>query len=203
MLLSLIVALIRFPKRDAASKTLVPLLAATLLSECTAWFFTKNYGNNMPVYHIYAPVQLFIVTMYFNKSIDTFRRNNFGLYIGLLSIILAVLNTLFLQPINTLNSYYLIYSGFVIISLCNYSFYRILENDDADVLNNQHFWFSCVLLFFWSITFINWTVYKLLARRMIELIPFIGIALVIISTITYACMGIIYLIFPKAHKIER
>jgi hypothetical protein len=202
ILFSTLCGIFRFRRLDKASSILFLILPLTLLEEIIALVFTIKRGNNMPVYHIYAPVYLVIVAAYFNTSIDTFKGKKLGIYVGIVSVLLGIINPIFFQPLDTLNSYYLMFAGFTIISMSVYSFYRILENDDSDTLKNPHFWFSFVLLFFWSTTFINWTLYRLLGQKMIQLMPYIGGALLLISTITYLSLGLIYFWYPKRKQIE-
>lgn len=200
ILASLICGLLRIKRIDTASKYIIILLACTLVSEYLASLFTRKYNNNMPVYHVYAPVQLFIVCLYFNYSIGKFRQRHIGWYIGVASCIISILNTVFIQHMDTLNSHYLLFTGFVIISMSMYAFYEILENDDIGVPNNPHFWFSFILLFFWSTTYVTWALYRILSKRMFELAFYVGNILLNISTLMYLGFGLVFIFYPKNIK---
>ncbi|WP_276132349.1 hypothetical protein [Polluticoccus soli] len=162
-----------------------------------------KYHNNMVVYHVLAPLHLFLVSLYFNQSIQSFKERHIGWFIGLGGFAIALVSSIFLQPVKELNSYFLLFAGFVIISMCLYAFYKILENDEIGTLNNPHFWFSFILLFFWSVTYLNWSVYQLLSKKVVEYMALVGFALPIISAITYIGFGVVFLLYPKMKKLGR
>lgn len=180
---------------------IVFLLVSTLVSEYIADVLAIKYGNNMVVYHVYAPLHLFLVSLYFNQSIPSFGERHIGWYIGIVGCLVGLANSAFLQPVAVLNSYFLLFAGFVIISMCLYAFYKILENDDIGTLNNPNFWFSFILLFFWSVTYLNWSVYQLLSKVVVEYMALVGFALPVISAITYFGFGLVFLLYPKTKKI--
>lgn len=182
---------------------IVILLGCTLISEYMADLLARRYHNNMVVYHVYAPLHLLLVSLYFNQSIPSFKRRRLGWYIGLVGIIVAVINSLFLQPIEVFNSYYLLFAGFLIISMSLYAFYKILENDDVSTLNNPHFWISLLLLFFWSVTYFHWSVYEILSKAMTEYLSLVPFVMPFISSITYLGFGLVFLLYPKTKKLER
>jgi hypothetical protein len=194
---SAIIGITRITRFNRAAKYLLLLIICTVASEYIAHYAGVTYRNNMPVYHIFAPLQFFLVGVYYNYNIDTFKRNNIGIYIGIAGVILSILNSLFLQPINTFNTYFLLFSGFSIISMSLYSFYRILENEEVELFKNPHFWFSSILLFFWSTTYINWSLYRILELKKIKVLPFIGTSLWIINLITYTAIGLAFMFYPR------
>lgn len=198
ILCSIIIGIVRIKILHKSAKLVIILLALSLLSEYFADVFARKQQNNMVVYHFYAPMYLFIVSMYFNESIEYFKKNGIGVIIGITGIITAVLNSSFLQPITTLNSYFLLFMGSVIISMSLYAFYVILENDNIDALTNPHFWISFILLFFWSTTYINWSIYKIIGTKVFQIMPFIGTALLSISALTYLGFGLVFLFYPKS-----
>jgi hypothetical protein len=195
---ALVCGLFRYGRMQPASRILIILLGYTLISEYLADFLAKKFHNNMPVYHVYAPVQFFTISLYFNDSIEEFKRKNIGWYIGITGVIVSLLNSLFLQPFNTFNSYFLLFSGFVIISMSLFAFYKILENDDVGVLNNPHFWFNFILLFFWSTTYIFWSLFKILGERFPQIMStYVNIILFSVSALTYLGFGLVFLFYPK------
>jgi hypothetical protein len=198
-----VIGLAKFGTLRNGAKMIVVLLGCTLLSEYMADLLARRYRNNMVVYHVYAPLHLFLVSLYFNQSISSFKRQHLGWYLGFASIAVGLINSLFFQPIEVLNSYYLLFAGFVIISMSLYAFYRILENDEIGTLNNPHFWFSFILLFFWSVTYLNWAVYQILSKNVTEYMALVRFALPLVSAITYFGFGLVFLFYPKKQKIER
>jgi len=202
ILLSFMVGLVRFKLLRNGAKMIVVLLGCTLLSEFIADLLARRYRNNMVVYHLLAPLHLFLVSLYFNQSIASFKKRRLGWYIGAVGVVVGLINSLCLQPIEVFNSYYLLFAGFVIISMSLYAFYKILENDEIGTLNNPHFWFSFILLFFWSVTYFHWSVYQILSEVVLEYISLVEFGLPFISAITYLGFGLVFLFYPKNKKVE-
>ncbi len=157
LLLTTIAAWRRYPILNQAGKTIVWLVSLTLLSETVARICALTVHNNMFVYHIYNPLQFFLICMFFNYSVAQFRQRNIGIYIGVAGVIVGVLNTALLQPLLTFNSYYLLFEGLMIILLSLYSFYQILiKEDDYEIIKNPNFLFTALMLVFWSFSYVFW-----------------------------------------------
>src|SRR5688572_28296516 len=102
------------------------LLLATILSEVFSILSTYLFNNNMYVYHIHSAIQLFTICLYFSEQIDTLKRTKVGIAIASIGVCIAILNAIFLQNLNTLNSIFLLYEGFAIIGLCLFAFYELV-----------------------------------------------------------------------------
>lgn len=138
-----------------------------------------------------------MVSLYFNFSIDTFKRNKIGWVIGLIGIIVAIANAKFLQPLYEYNSNFLLFEGFCILSMSLFAFYRILENEEVIIFQTPHFWICCILLFFWGITYANWSLYTVLIAKKLDVIPYIGLILLYINIMTYLGFSIVLVLLPK------
>ena len=201
LILSLSSGLLRYKQIDKASMVIVFLLAVTLISETTSIYIGWKYRNNMPVFHIFSPIELFIVSIYFNRSIEYFKKFNIGIYVGVVGILLSILNTIFIQQIKTLNSYFLLYEGFCIIFMALYSYRTMFEDLEMNVVRNPHFWFSSIFLFISGVTYSNWALYSFIGKRMVELIPSISTLITLVSAIAYTSIGLVFLLLPqKAQK---
>ncbi len=195
--LSLFIGLLRHKQIDYPSKVLVLLLAVTLISETTSIYVGWKYNNNMPVFHIFSPIELFIISIYFNRSIDYFSKHNIGIYIGLTGLFLSTLNTVFIQDIKTLNSYFLLFEGFCIIFMSLFSYRQMFEDIEMNVMHNPHFWYSSIFLFISGTTYSSWALYSFIGVRMIEIMPFLNTLITLISTTAYVSMGILFLLLPQ------
>lgn len=128
-------------------------------------------------------------------------RWNLGLYLGGIGIVLGVLNLLFLQSLNTLNYYFLFFEGLVVIAMSLFAFFRLLlKHDSLNLYKYHHFWFVCILVFFWSITFLNWGLYDYINVRLQYAAWKINLALMMVSAITYSCFGSVFLLYPKMQR---
>lgn len=195
--LSFITSVYHYKSSDGASRIISLLLGLTVLSETISYFFAKKYHNNMPVYHFFNPVELFMVALYFNMSIDSFRKRNIGIYIGLTGIILSTLNTIFLQPLFSLNSYFLLFEGFCIISMALFSYREMFEDEQMIIIQNPHFWFSSIFLFVSGVTYTNWALYSIVGMKMANILPPLNTIILIINMVVYTSFGLVFLFVPS------
>ncbi len=188
----------RFKEIDTGSKVLFILVCCALVNESAAYFLAKKYQNNIPLYSVYCLIEFGILSFYFNKVIDVFIRWNLGIYIGISGIILGIYNLLFIQHLNTMNSYFLFFEGLSVIGLSLFAFFRLLlTHDSLHLYKYHHFWFICILVFFWSITFLNWGLYDYINLKLQHAAWKINFALTIIGAITYGSFGCVFLMYPK------
>lgn len=197
LILSLSIGLYRLRTLDAALKIIIALLAVTLVSETTAHFMAIYYKNNMRVYHVFNPIELFLMALYFNNTIEAFKKKNTGIYIGLSGILLSITNTLFFQPFDTLNSYFLLFEGFCVITMSLLSYHHIFDDHNSDIVRNPHFWISSIFLFSSGMTYTHWAMYAIISVRLVEYSSIIINALLTLSILMYTGIGLVFLFVPK------
>lgn len=195
ILLAISGSFVNFRSRDKASKIIVILLGLTFAAEAAAYIAADKLHANMFVYHIFAPIQLFILGKYFDTAV--FKKRKIGLITGIFGVVVAILNTIFLQPFQTLNSNFLLFEGLAIMAMALYAFQKFLINDRLDIYKYEHFWFILILVFFWSMTYTVWALYAILELKKIFLIPIISLMILVVNIITYFGIGLVLLIFPK------
>ncbi len=181
-------------QKDKASKVLVILLTLTLLSECTAHWAAVKFRNNMFVYHFFAPIQLILLGIYFDFT-GRVKKRRIGLLVGVLSALVAIVNTIYFQPLRILNSNFLLFEGLIIMGLALYSFQGILTDETINIYRYGHFWTIVILIFFWSVTYTTWALYSVLQVKKLFLIPYISHILWAVNIITYSAMGFVLLYF--------
>lgn len=194
IVLAILGGLYKLKYQDSGSKVIVALLCLTLLSEYSAHWAALKFGNNMFVYHFFAPIQLIILGVYFDK-VDRFNRRRIGLFIGTLGAIIAIVNTIYFQPLKMLNSNFLLFEGLIIMGLALYRFQRILTDEKIDIYKYGHFWMIVILIFFWSITYMWWALYSVLHEKNQFLLLFVTDILWVINIITYSAIGFVLLYF--------
>lgn len=195
LFLALLGGIYKIKSRDNATKILVALLCLTLTSEVTAHWAAIKYRNNMFVYHFFSPLQLIMLGAYFDNIERRFKKLRIGLIIGIGSIVVAAINTLFFQPLTLLNSNFLLFEGLVIMGLALYTFQRILTDDRIDILKYGHFWMVTVFIFFWSVTYTTWALYTVLQVKKLFIIPLISHVLWTVNIVTYSAIGFVLLYF--------
>lgn len=194
LFLAILGGIYKLSEKDKASKVLVILLSLTLVSECTAHWAAVKFRNNMFVYHFFAPVQLILLGIYFD-FIGRVRKRKIGLMIGVLSAIVAIVNTIYFQPLKILNSNFLLFEGIIIMGLALYNFQGILTDETINIYKYGHFWTIVILIFFWSVTYTTWALYSVLQVKKLFLIPYISHVLWAINILTYSAMGFVLLYF--------
>lgn len=187
----------RWRNLKPADKLIPTLLGLTVLQELAAYGCYKLYQNNMPTYHIYSPVEFFILCLYFNRSTKTFGKRNLGFSIGLIGVAAGIINTAYLQPILTFNSYYLLFEGTVIIIMCLVSLCEILLEETQDFINRPSFWFILALMLYWSVTYTGWGVFNLLQGTSSKLHIVFTSILYIANLLFYATIAVISITYKK------
>jgi hypothetical protein len=193
----------RYKHTDKASRFICILIWLSFLSELIARYTTKKYHNNMPVYAIYGFLEFIMVSLYFNYSIDTFRKHHIGYFIAAVGVIIGVANSIWYQPIDTLNTLYIFLECIGIVCMSLYSFYRLLLTNTTLKLHNRvHFWIPCIFLFNWCATLSSWGMYDHFRTAVKDRTPILNISLSIVSILTYLAFGIIFLLYPKMKSIN-
>jgi hypothetical protein len=188
---------------DRGSKILAILVCCAFLNEGAAYFMARKYHNNIPLYTVYSLIEFGILCFYFNNIIDVFIKKNMGLYIGIVGILLGLINLKFVQSLNTINSYFLFLEGLSLVGMSLFAFFRLLlKHDSLNLFKYHHFWFICIIVFFWSITFLNWGLYDYFNLKWHHLIWKINIALSVAGSIAYGGFGLVFLFYPKMQKAD-
>jgi hypothetical protein len=187
----------RYKVLDKPSKIMLVLLFAAFLSETTAYVSAYKWHSNLFVFNIYDLIEFLIISTYFNSSVDFFKKNNAAIYIGLLVVLGGILNILFLQNIMTLNSNFLLAESFFIIAFSLFALYRqFLYYEQLNIFHYPHFWFTIILLFYWSITFMNWGLYPVFVRFdniMKKTYSFLWA----VNLVTYLCTAFVFIFYKK------
>ena len=190
--ISMLLGIYRLAMLDRPAKIILAMLVLEVVNEIIAFIFAKKFHNNMPVYNINNIIELFLATLYFNYVISSFRKNNFGIKLAILFIILGILNYIYLQPLTAFSVNFLLFEGFCIIAMSLIAFYRfLLVQEDLQLYRFPHFWFISIFLFFWSITYLNWGLFPIIVNKIS------GIYIWIVNVISYGSIGLVYLFYPK------
>lgn len=199
LLLCLVIALpFRYKEVDKASRFICIMIWIGFLAEIVARYASKKYHNNMPVYTINRFIEFALVSLYFNYSIDTFRKHHIGYIIAAAGIAIGVANSIWYQPITTLNTLYIFLECIGIVCMSLFSFYRLLLTHTTLRLHNRvHFWIPCIFLFNWCGTLSSWGLYDYFRSGHYDKTPILNISLVFVGILTYLAFGIIFLLYPK------
>lgn len=151
----------------------------------------------MLLYGGYSILEFFLLTLYFNYTIDIFKKKRIGFFIGIAGVILGLLNLLFLQSPNTINSYFFLFEALIVIGMSLFAFFRmLLKNDSLNLYKYPHFWLTSILLFFWNVTFFSWGLYYF-TMEFRQVAWTINATLMIAGSVTYFSLGLVFLLYPK------
>lgn len=180
-----------------ADKWLCILLAATILQETIAQLSEKFFHQNFSTYHIYTPIELFIIAFYFDHTIKLFKPYRLAIAIGGSGVVLSVLNTIFLEPFNTINTYFLLTEGCVVIVLCLVSFYKLMVREKIRLRVMSQFWITTCFLFYWCLTYMNFGLYGNIIGQSTKFGRIFAILLYSTNLVFYIGISITYLNYKK------
>lgn len=184
-------------KLASADKYIVALLLTVFFSECLAEFFRNTYKNNMPVYHFLNPLQLLLISLYFNHSVPMLNKKQIGWIVGLIGVVFNMLCALYIQNLLSFPSVFLLFESFCIIGLCMLSYFSIFTREDFEPTKHVSFWITTTLLTFWSFTFIIWGMISIFLTNAQEYMSWLYLLLYVINFVYYGSIGMIFLKYKK------
>lgn len=191
--LSILIGIVNYSKYDLAIKTILWLLVITLVNEIATRLYKKE-----PIYHIFTIFEFSFIYYYFLKTVLVKYYKWIFLFVIILWIVLCVLNMIFLQPFNHLNSNMITLEGFITIGMSLYALYKILINDKIEsIITYPHFWFWAFFLVYFSCTFFFWPCIRVLYRNKSIYYNFVIYSQIIINILIYTGIGIILQLYPK------
>jgi hypothetical protein len=180
-----------------ADKWIGILLLLTITSEAVAEVMARKFGNNLHVYHFYNPLEFLVICFYFNERIKALKRRHIGIWIGISGILLSVLNSIYLQPTNTINSNFLMLEAAVIIALCIYAFYCMIKEGYEHVIHHTQFWVASIFIFYRSFVFFYWGTYSVFAENFKPFAYLLVYMLWTVNILTYAGFAALFIRYRK------
>lgn len=192
LLLALLIYLSRYHRLEPPLKMITCYLAVTFFCEVWAAGLSWYQHNNMPAYHLYSPLSLVCIAMYYHYLLPVFRRYHIGYYVAATGIFFATFNTLFLQPLQELDSNMVLFSGLCIIAMALYAVYIMLTREHRPVSRNIHFWLSLIWIIYWNSTYFIWALLQtFLLLHHQKALHSIYTALWWINCLTYAAIALL------------
>jgi len=201
LLFAALCSIYRYRIVDNGAKIISVLLLVDFITECIADISAYKFHTNLVIYNVHNLFEIFIICLYFNSSVDTFKKNNAAIYIALVAFICGILNLIFFQDLFTYNTNFLLLESFLTIVLSLYALYRLFINDEhLIILRNQHFWFAVMLLFFWCVTFMNWGMNEILNRKYPAFMGTPWFILWLVNIVYYLGTACVFIFYKKMHK---
>jgi len=190
-----------YRKLDIGTKIFFYLAVFSFIDESVAYYSALHYHNNMFIYNIANIIEVFIVSLYFNATIKFFKERNFGIIIGILSVIFGIINNFFIQSPNGITNYFLFFQALITIAMSIFSLSMFMIHGSGNVKKEVHFWFPAILMFSWSSVYLLFTLVKYYKKG--PVVDFAVLALFAVSVITNLAIAVVFWFYPKMYAYER
>ena len=201
LLLATLSGIIRFKSMDIASRIISILIFLSFLTEIIAYYSARMFHTNIAVYTVFSLFEFLLTSLYFNYSIDIFYKNRIGVYIGLSGLLLGLLNIIFFQPINQIDSYFLFFEAITTIAMCFTFLARLMMlHDQLKIHKYHHFWFVVIITFYWCSTFLNFSLHKYIVFDLKKNAWILDALNLVENIVTYLSIAIVFLLYPKMQR---
>jgi hypothetical protein len=178
----------RFRSLNKYDKIIAGLVGLSAVTEVLALIMMKLWRNNLALYHIFSPIELLMLCIYFDRTVASIKSTGIARITAVLAIPIAILNTLYLQdPFTVPNSYFVLLEGTFIIIFALLAFFEILMEEERLPYQSAQFWICSSLVVFWSLTYVGWGIYTVLNAKGYPLGPLFQEILLVASCLQ--CLG--------------
>lgn len=123
---------------------LIAILLAHIISDYTTAYLGRRYINNLFMTHVWPLIELPLWSFFFSLLFKKDRKmKKMVLIITCAGTLFSLLNTLFVQPLDTFNTYGRAVTSLIIICFCLFYFFLFPESD-----SNLGFWVCAMLLIY-------------------------------------------------------
>jgi hypothetical protein len=130
------------------------LLAVCTQEAISEYRLSIGHGNNL---FYYNPYTIFVCCYYFLTIYWIIRSKKVKkiiLFILILYPVIAAINILFIQKVNSFHTVTYSLGGLIIVALCIYYFFELFQKTtNVNLLRQPSFWICCGLLFYYSCSF--------------------------------------------------
>jgi hypothetical protein len=145
------------------------LLTLTFISEITAQFCAVKFRNNMPVYHLFSPLQLLLLGLFFFNNLEHGAARSALPKIIIAAIAFSIINAVFIQGINAYPSYFFNIESLIVILYSSILFIQYLERpSEENIFKNPVFIADIAILWFYIFSFLYFLVYDYFVKMNIS-----------------------------------
>lgn len=200
LLLGIVIGTLRYRYITSSMRMLLLMLIVTFIIEIAApiavtykYIYLKNV-----LYHFFNVVQLIIIALIFIKINKPYHHKKLLILNFSLWPVLGLLNIIFLQPSNGLNTNFLMLESLAVITLSLYTIYRLLDSDsNSNIFRHPYFWLSIIWLVEWSTSFFFWAFIKILNRYQWKYMKLAININIIVGILVYTSLALVLLLYPK------
>ncbi len=153
-------------RRKVQLRPVIILLGVTLCAELSSYYMAIVYRNNMPVSHVFNPIQLSIWAVFFYRVFEDARMKKAIVWISIAMIIFALLNSFFLQTIKTFPDNFLKLETMLFVLLGASLFIQQLDSPgNVSIFKDSLFVTSVAVLWFNLISFVFFLLYAYMIKH--------------------------------------
>lgn len=194
LLLATITGIILYRRLDMALHVIVILLILTVISEAASYILVKSeeYGLRYTVFHVYNILQLFAITLFFIYAIKPYHYRKLIVAASVLYPLVGILNIIYLQPIDKLNTNMLILESLIINTMSLYLLYKQVKSKKTqNIFKYPHLRIALLLLLQWSSTFFFWALVPVLDDSNWEYLKLATYIHAIINILVYSGIALV------------
>lgn len=164
-----LIGLVRLSKLSTSSKVMLLLVVITTLSEGIARYLLSIKASNLPVYHVFGPIEASLIIWAFAKE---FRQKSLLYLIGIVWLF-SIANSLFFESFYTFNSHFFVAEVVLVVCLSVFYFYKLLnQNILYRFAEYPMFWVSTGLLIFFLTNLVMLGTFNVLGVKNQEVFDF-------------------------------
>ncbi len=142
------------------------LLGLTMIAELSSYYMAIVYRNNMPVPHVFNPMQMVIWAVFFYNALDDGRMKQAVVWIGSAMLVFTLVNSFFLQPIKTFPDNFLKLETMVFVLWGAFLFIQQLDSPgQVSIFKDPLFVTSVAVLWFNLISFLFFLLYAYMVKH--------------------------------------
>ncbi len=174
------------------------------LAELSGIYSVIKIGNNVGVYNIFSFAEFLLLCLYFNFSVDIFRKYRLGYMLAVAGGVFGIANALLYQPLTSAEgSNFIAIQIVAVFGMCFLALYRLLiYHRESNFKNNPHYAIILLLLVNWLVVFIHWgmgpAVEKLFHTEAISLYTVIQLVNIAVSI----GFSLVFLLLSKQFKYQ-
>ncbi len=202
IILAAIIGIVRFKSADRGVRILTILFVMTVISEvlCYISLIEGHYKIRYSLFHMYSIFQGGLLSGYFLELIKPYHHGKYLIAIVVFWPLIGLLNIIYLQPLDALDSNMLLTESLVFIILSLIFIYKTLKGDGGVI--TSHFIISLIMLIFWSSTLLFWATIKILYRNHWKYTDQIMYGQAIVNIIVYLSIATTIFYHTKKKNLE-
>jgi len=143
----LLIGLVRYRLMSVSFRLLCWYVFTGCLVQGLSYLYWYNNLNNLPLLHVYTILEFGFIALFYGLE---FRRTWLLTWLALGFAQIAILNTIFLQPLHTYNSYARSLEAIMVLVCVLLSLYRQLLAGGQKLRHQPLFWVNLAFLFYFS-----------------------------------------------------